>query len=171
MDEIIKVDSNSELMKNIASGNYTNDDVSYLTEKDKSINQMKLFLLAQAKRELSRVIKLTEFLDKIESRYEKRVMEDIDILPLKDFPTVIATITACLTRSNNIIQKVLNDDSLTQLVFIDNSTNKTIGAIGAANQLNLDSPDSRDRVNKVVRNMLNVIDKNMEIAEEGGNIE
>lgn len=53
MDEIIKVDSNSELMKNIASGNYTNDDVSYLTEKDKSINQMKLFLLAQAKRELN----------------------------------------------------------------------------------------------------------------------
>lgn len=166
MNEIIKNEiSDSELMQHIADGTYTEDMVNSLTERDKSVNQMKLFLLAQAKRELNRVIKLTEFLNKIEEKYENRVMTEIDEIPLKDFPVVISTITACLSRSNNIIQRVLGDDTLTQLVVIDNSVNKTIGT---SNQLNLDTPDSRDRVNKIVRNVINVIDNYNDNVEGDG---
>lgn len=167
MDELVKREvSDSELMQHIANGTYTEDMVNSLTEKDKSINQMKLFLLAQAKRELTRVIKLTEFLNKIEETYETKVMNEIDRIELKDFPTIISTITACLARSNSIIQRVLGDDSLTQLVVIDNSINKTIGT---SNQLNLDSPDSRDRVNKIVRNVINVIDNYQDIEGDVSN--
>lgn len=154
MDEVMKI-SDEELMSKIANGEYGDDLVNSLTERDKSINQMKLFLLAQAKRELGRVIKLTEFLNRVEEKYEERVNQEINNIELRDFPTIISTITACLSRSNEIIQRVIKDDTLNQLVVIDNSVNKTIGT---SNSLNLDTPDSRDRVNKIVKNMLNIID-------------
>jgi len=161
MNEIVNI-PDEELMKQIADGTYNDEVVDMLTEKNKSVNQMKLFLLAQAKKELSRVIKLTAFLDKIEESYQTRVMEEIDMISLKEFPTIISTITSCLARSNSIVQKVLMDDSLTQLVIIDNSVNKTIGT---SNSLNLDSPDARDRVNKIVRNVMNIIDTYEDNAE------
>lgn len=164
MNELNSV-SDSDLMKHIADGTYTEDMVTDLTEKDKSVNQMKLFLLAQAKRELNRVIKLTEFLNKLEENYENKVMNNINDIDIKDFPTIISTITSCLSRSNDIIQKVLKDDSLTQLIFVDNSVNKNI--VGTYNQLNLDSPDSRDRVNKVIKNVINIIDNYNDDSEEG----
>lgn len=149
-----------ELMSVIAKGDYTSELVSELTEKDKTANQMKLFLLAQAKRELQRVMKYMALLDKVEESYRNKVEEliDDDKLDLKGFSDTISVINGCLARSNGIIKSVLNDDSLNNIVIIDNSTNINNGIIGEDNSgLGLTDPDSRDRVNKVVSNVLNLI--------------
>lgn len=169
-NKLVKVENNNDLMQRIADGSYTDEDARILTEESKSVNQMKLFLLAQAKRELYRVIKLTEFMNRIEEKYQERVMEEIDNIPLKDFPTIISTISSCLSRSNDIVQRVLRDDSLKNLVIIDNSVNTTNNTIGTSNQLNLDTPDARDRVNKIVRNVINVI-QTYEDSEGGEDID
>ena len=151
----------NELMNKIADGNCSPDIISELTEKDKTVNQMKLFLLAQAKRELQRVVKYMTLLDKVEESYKDKIEQLIedDKLDLKDFSNTISMINGCLSRSNEIIKSVLKDDSLNNIVIIDNSTNingnNVIGGDTAG--LGLTDPDSRDRVEKAVQNIISAI--------------
>lgn len=150
----------TELMSAIADGNYTPEIVGELTEKDKTSNQIKLFLLAQAKRELQRVTKYMKFLDKIEESYKTKVEQliDEDKLELKDFSNIISVVNGCLARSNEIIKSVLKDDSLNNLVIIDNSTNINNSVIGEDRTgLGLTDPDSRNRVEMAIENILSKI--------------
>lgn len=160
--------SPEELMKGIANDSLSNSElVNYANPiiTNNSENQIKLFLLAQAKRELKRVVALTDFMDKVELNYIKKVNSEMhdDNLDLKEYSGIINTITSLINRSANIIQSVIKDDSITKLIFIDNSTTN-INSVGTViNDMNLTDPGSRERVRRVVDELSHVI----EIASSG----
>lgn len=160
--------SPEELMKGIANDSLSNSElVNYANPiiTNNSENQIKLFLLAQAKRELKRVVALTDFMDKVELNYINKVNSEMDNdnLDLKEYSGIINTITSLINRSANIIQSVIKDDSITKLIFIDNSTTN-INSVGTViNDMNLTDPGSRERVRRVVDELSHVI----EIASSG----
>lgn len=159
------VKDNRALMETIATNGQTLDDIRALTSS-KVTDQLKVFLVAQARNELMRVVKLTEFLDKLEASFMNKVDDAVmnDELSLKQFSEVISTITSLLGRSNEIITKVLKDDSLTTILnttiyATDSSTSQTT----VVSQLQ--DPQSRERVRTVIQTIIN---KANEQVTEGG---
>ena len=116
------IQDHNQTLVDIATGKVTSSEITEITSAQYT-NQIKLFLLAQARKELMRVVKLTEFLTKVEDMYEERVMENLDKLSLDSFPDIISTITSCLKRSDDIMQSVLKNDSLKSLTLINYNSN------------------------------------------------
>lgn len=153
---------NQQLLLDIANDNLSDDIALDLIAKDKTTNQMKLFILVQAKRELQRVIKLYNFLTKVEDTYMNKVEEDIDNFSLKQYADIMYTINQSLARADSVIKSVIKDDELSNiLIYNDNSINTTNNIIGAKSVQGLESPESRDRVIKAVNNILSKIDSEL----------
>lgn len=162
MNELMTSNKVDELMEKVANGDINEDVSKSLVDKNITLNQVKVFQLAQAKKELQRVIKLTRMLEKVENAYGDKLDEVLESghLGLADYGSIIGSINGMLSRSNKIISSVLKDDSLSNLVLIDNSTNiqnNTNGVMNANLGKGLTDPDSRDRVMKAVNNIVNVI--------------
>ena len=144
--------SDFEMMKAIAE-----EDMSAQTQFDieKAQNTCKMFLVADAKRTLKQIIKLNEFLDKVQQKYTDKVINNIEHYDEAEFHKIMNMIITLLEYANDRVQQIIKDDSLSNLLFIDNSTTQT--TIGTQNALNLGTPDSRDRVTKVVKNVIEKI--------------
>lgn len=143
-----------EMMKTISENSQSLEDIKNLTSS-RVTDQLKVFLISQARNELSRVVKLTRFLDKLESNYMTKVdqaMEQGD-LTLKQYSEVIELITSLLARSNDIIYKVLRDDSLMTIlnttIYTSNSSTRVSSVVAS-----LKDPQSRERVRSVIQNIL-----------------
>ena len=152
LDKTSKI--NMDLLSLIATNNQTFDDIKMLTSS-KVNDQLKVFLIAQARNELTRVIKLTKFLDVLENNFISTVTDSIndDEVDIKTYSDVIEVITSLLQRSNDIISKILRDDSLTTIlnttVYTADSTTTTTSVVA-----NLKDPSSRERVRSVIQNIL-----------------
>lgn len=148
----ISSDPNYQMMQTIASNKQTFDDIKALTSSQTK-DQLKVFLVSQAKAELRRVLKLTLWLDKVEDNYMKKIEDAMgtDDISLKEYESVLNTIATLLTRSNDIISKVLNDDSLMTILNTTIYTDNVITHSTIINQLN--DPYSRERI----RNVLNQV--------------
>lgn len=162
MNELMTSNKVDELMEKVANGDINEDVSKSLVDKNITLNQVKVFQLAQAKKELQRVIKLTRMLEKVENAYGDKLDKVLESghLGLADYGNIIGSINGMLSRSDKIISSVLKDDSLSNLVLIDNSTNiqnNTNGVMNANLGKGLADPDSRDRVMKAVNNIVNVI--------------
>lgn len=162
MNELTTSNEVDELMERVANGDINEDVSKSLVDKNITLNQVKVFQLAQAKKELQRVIKLTKMLEKVENAYGDKLDEVLASghLGLADYGCIISSINGMLSRSDKIISAVLKDDSLSNLVLIDNSTNiqnNTNGVMSSNLGKGLTDPDSRDRVMKAVNNIVNVI--------------
>lgn len=164
--DLAVVDSNPnlEMMTIISNNDQTLDDIRNLTSS-KVTDQLKVFLISQARNELSRIVKLTKFLDKLESRFMDKVDKAIeeDKLTLQQYNNVISLVTDLLARSNEIIYKVLKDDSLMTIL------NTTIYTTGDTTQVSsvisdLKDPQARERVRNVIQNIL-VTTKNYEVDQ------
>lgn len=148
--------SNIDLMKKIADNHQTLDDIQLLTSS-KVTDQLKVFLVAQARNELQKIIQLTEFLDKLENNLIKKVDDAIakDSLSLKQYSEVIELIKTLLERSNAIISEVLKDDSLTTIT----STTVYQSPTGSMQTMSITSrlqdAQSRERVRNVLQQILN----------------
>lgn len=145
---------NLEMMETISNNSQSLEDIKNLTSS-KVTDQLKVFLISQARNELSRVVKLTRFLDKLESNYMQKVdqaMENND-LTLKQYSDVIELITGLLSRSNEIIYKVLRDDSLMTIlnttIYTSNSSTQVSSVVAS-----LKDAQSRERVRNVIQNIL-----------------
>lgn len=155
MSEIrnLKTD-NMEMMKIIAKSDQSLEDIKNLTSS-KVTDQLKVFLIAQARNELQRVVKLTQFLDKLESTFMNKVNQemDTDALTLRQYSDIISTIVDLLSRSNSIISQVLKDDSLMTIL---NTTIYTSGSSTTVSSAvsSLKDPQSRERVRTVIQNIL-----------------
>lgn len=153
--------SNLSMMTTIASNNQTIDDIKMLTSS-KVTDQLKVFLVSQARNELLRIIKLTKFLDKLESSFMNKTELAIveDELTLKQYGEVISVITSLLNRSNDIVSKVLNDDSLMTIlnttVYSDTSGSelKSTSVISS-----LKDAQSRARVREVLKQVIVRVDE------------
>lgn len=160
-EELSKLSTDS-LMSLVANGQYNEDDFKSLTEENKTKQQIKLFTLVRVKRELERVIKYNELLTTVENKFDTMVNDAIqkDMLPLEAYITLIQTVNGILDRSDKIIQRVLNDDTLNNVFIIDNSKNVTNNTmINSGSVMGLTDPESRERVNKAVNSVLNMINR------------
>ena len=142
------------MMTQIALDNQTVEDIRQLTSS-KVTDQLKVFLIAQARNELSRVIKLTKFLDRIEDCFinavERRIEDDT--MSLRQYNDAITLITNLLTRSNEIISKILKDDSLTT-VLSTTIYQEDQGPTSSSVVASLKDAQSRERVRNIIQNIL-----------------
>lgn len=153
-------------MEDIAKGNIPTTE---------SVNQVKtqlyVFLVAQAQRELMRIIRLTETLDLIQNRYEDCLTDAIYSWPdaelVQVLPDAINTLIKSVNNANNIISKVFGNDKVMnfQILAADNNSTINIGNTQTNQEiLNLQNAESRKKVRDAVSSILNNI-QNMEEVE------
>lgn len=149
--------STLDLMDMIADGALSETHLPDLIERDEIINRTKLFLVAQAKTELKRIVKLTKLLDKLEDSYQDRLERELPIMELDDYESAIKTLNKCIDRSNKLIQNIISNDELSSILIVNNQSqvNNHI-SVEENNTIieSLDSPESRNRVVKTVDNIL-----------------
>lgn len=154
MSNELAVSQNLSLMEKIANDNQTGEDIKLLTSS-RTNDQLKVFLIAQARNELTRVIKLTKFLDKLEESFMNQVDQEMldGTLTLKQYSEITTTIVSLLTRSSEIISKVLKDDSLMTILNISSySSDEPMTQASVIG--NLKDAQSRERVRTVVQQVL-----------------
>lgn len=146
-----KENTNIELMSVLAEDKQTLEEVEALTS-NKVQDQLKVFLIAQARNELTRVVKLTKFLDRLENSFIDEINSSLatNDLTLKQYGEIIEVITTLLTRSNEIISKVLKDDSLTMILTANYTEENTTTSIVSQ----LKDPHARERVRSVIQSIL-----------------
>lgn len=164
--------TNLDMMTQIAKNEQSLEDIKNLTSS-KVTDQLKVFLISQARNELSRVVKLTKFLDRLESEYMDKVENAIESgsLTLRQYSDTIGLITDLLSRSNDIIYKVLRDDSL--MTILNTTIYSTDGSTQVSSVVSsLKDAQSRERVRNVVQNILfatsNYANDTLEVSPENG---
>lgn len=174
MNELSTTNSmtNLDMMTQIARNKQSLEDIKNLTSS-KVTDQLKVFLISQARNELSRVVKLTKFLDRLESEYMDKVENAIESgsLTLRQYSDTIGLITDLLSRSNDIIYKVLRDDSL--MTILNTTIYSTDGSTQVSSVVSsLKDAQSRERVRNVVQNILfatsNYANDTLEVSPENG---
>lgn len=146
----------SDTMKLIA-----NNDINNVTPDtiDNTKNQLRIFLIAQATRELQRVVKLTDMLDKMQDKFEDKVDEFIDNnednaeMMVSALPQFMDTIMKCLNRSTDIITKVTGNDKLINALYVDNSNNITNNNISQYVS-DIEDPKSRLKIREAVNKII-----------------
>ncbi len=146
-----------DLMDLIADGALNETELPDLIERDEIINRTKLFLVAQAKSELKRIVRLTRLLDNLEERYADRLETEQFDMELDDYQKALRTINTCIDRSNKLIKSIVNDEELTSILIVNNQAQVNNNIDITENKLivdGLESPESRNRVVQAVDNIL-----------------
>lgn len=127
----------------------SNNDVrisDFGTSND-AVNQFKIFLVAQAKNELRRIVKLTQYLDVVEDQFISVTTDLISEYP--DNMTIVSetmkALTACINRSNELISQVVSNEKLNSFVFDTGSSE--INSSGL-------SLESRNKVRELATSLL-----------------
>lgn len=164
--------TNLDMMTQIARNKQSLEDIKNLTSS-KVTDQLKVFLISQARNELSRVVKLTKFLDRLENEYMNKVENAMESgsMTLRQYSDTIGLITDLLSRSNDIIYKVLRDDSL--MTILNTTIYSTDGSTQVSSVVSsLKDAQSRERVRNVVQNILfatsNYANDTLEVSPENG---
>ena len=147
--------SGMALMDRLSSDTYSEDDVKLLTS-DKQYDQLKVFLIAQAKNELERVVRLTKLLDNLESSFIDEINTHIanQDLTLRMYSELMATIVQILDHSNEVVSRVLNDDKLSMIISTTISADNKPESREASIISQLKDPQSRERVRTIVEQVI-----------------
>lgn len=123
----------------------------FTADSDSFLRKTKLFVVAQAYKELERIVKMTNLLDDLESKFIDTVDGKLADNPnnLQLITSAMEICTASLERSNALVSQVLKDDRLSSIVI--NTTN-IITPDG--NQANVMDMDSRDAVRNLASSFL-----------------
>jgi hypothetical protein len=122
----------------------------------------KLFVVAQARNSLNRIIKLTNFLEKLEDKFIEAVNNRIENEPesITMLSMAMETISKCLADANETVSQVLKDDRLQSVVF--NTTNIITPDGQKATVLDA---DSRDAIRNLAGSLLSQLSKFSEESE------
>ena len=145
------------MMKQLADNT---PDVPMDINGDELIDRTKLFVVAYARNQLNRIIKLTNFLERLEDKFINAVSERIESEPesLTMISMAMETISKCLEDANSVVFQVLKDDRLQNIII--NTTN-IITPDG--NSATIIDGDSRDEVRNLAESLLAQLSK---ISEE-----
>lgn len=145
------------MMKQLADNT---PDVPMDINGDELIDRTKLFVVAYARNQLNRIIKLTNFLERLEDKFITAVSERIETEPesLTMISMAMETISKCLEDANSVVFQVLKDDRLQNIII--NTTN-IITPDG--NSATIIDADSRDEVRNLAESLLAQLSK---ISEE-----
>ena len=154
MSALPAIKSDLEMMTLIAEDKQTFEEVKLLTS-NRVTDQIKVFLVAEARNELSRVVKLTKFLDRLEDSFISKADKAMGSgsLTLKQYGSIIDSITTLLSRSNEIIYRVLKDDSLMTVLNTTIYASKDATTTSIVTQLK--DAQSRERVRLVLQQVIN----------------
>lgn len=149
--EIQIVDSemtNMTLMKQLAD-NDLSMQIDINTEQ--LLDRTKLFLVAQARNSLNRIIKLTQMLERLEDKFISAINENIDDgkATIEMISLAMDTITKLLEDANSTVMQVLKDEKLQNIVI--NTTNIITPDGGRATVIDA---DSRDEVRNLAASLL-----------------
>lgn len=125
------------------------------------VERTKLFVVAQARNSLNRIIKLTNFLEKLEDKFIDAVNNRLENEPesISMISLAMETISKCLADANETVSQVLKDERLQNIVI--NTTNIITPDGGSAKVIDA---DSRDTIRNLAGSLLSQLSK---ISEEG----
>ena len=162
--------SNNMDLQEIANGELMATDKINDINIDQTKAQLRIFLLAQAQKELERVIKLTNILDILQDKYQEKVQDYIkehdDETAIEYLTTKIENITSYLNRSNSIISGVASNEKLMNLLVVDLSQTLNIDTSAGADtskslisEALLNDPVSRSKVRDAVMKALSSMEE------------
>lgn len=145
------------MMKQLADND---PDLLVNIDGERLVARTKLFVVAQARNNLNRIIKLTNFLEKLEDKFIDAVNNRLENEPesISMISMAMETISRCLADANETVTQVLKDDRLQNIVI--NTTN-IITPDG--NSARVIDADSRDAVRNLAGSLLSQLSK---IADE-----
>lgn len=118
---------------------------------DEELNIIKLSYIEFAKHNLRDIIKLTKFLEKLETRFFSAVDEVLENEPqnIMLMTTAMDAISKLIANSQSVIRDVLKDERLQNIVI--NTTNYISADGGSATVID---PDSRDEIRNLAASIL-----------------
>lgn len=166
LPSVDKLYSPLQEMRLLSQGKVHDTFLSDLNGKDVD-NQFKLFLAAQARNELQRILRLTEFLDSIEQKFmvtvNKKLIEQPDNINL--LMSSMDIISQSLKRSQELVYNVLKDDSLQTLVV------NTVNLIPGSDNTSIMTRKSRDAIRSVASKLISDLQSEDIIEVEAKNYE
>lgn len=151
------------MMQQLASNDL---DAPLDVDGERLLDRTKLFMIAHARQQLNRIIKLTKFMEKLEDKFIDAVNNRLDNEPesITMISMAMETISKCLESANGEVFQILKDERLANIVI--NTTN-IITPDG--NSATIIDPDSRDEVRNLASSLLqqltniqNEVEKNQE---------
>jgi hypothetical protein len=118
---------------------------------DEELNTIKLSYIEFAKHNLKDIIRLTKFLEKLETKFFSAVDEVLENEPqnIMLMTTAMDAISKLIANSQNVIRDVLKDERLQNIVI--NTTNYISADGGSATVID---PDSRDEIRNLAASIL-----------------
>lgn len=143
--------SSMTMMKHLADNEET---VPLEINGEKLVEKTKMFLIAQARNNLNRIIKLTSFMEKLEDSFINAVSNRLEAEPenIAMISMAMETISECLKDANETVTQVIKDDRLQNIII--NTTN-IITPDGQCATI-IDA-DSRDEVRNVAASILHML--------------
>ena len=131
-----------------------------------------IYLIANAKSELNRILKYMRLLEQVEEKYIDKVMRESDDYPLTLMHDILGFITSSIDRSNAIITSIIKaNPEMPQNVQLSIGANSTvtINNIKTDSINNIHSSDGISQLNSAqrerIRNYISSITKSMDILE------
>lgn len=134
---------------------------------DKTRDQIRVFMVAQARRELERVITLTDAINKLEDKYIRAANGYLDLYNDPEtgvtyIPQMLDTLSKSLARSNDLITKITGNKSLMEFVLQQQNNITIEGGSNPYSDIDLTDSTSRERVRNFVESILQSPDLNLD---------
>ena len=140
---------------------------------DETRERVAICIVAQARRELERVLSLNKTLDIMQKKYEEKALEYMtlndDETALEYLPVMIEHLSKCLERSYDLIKEVVNNEKIMNISIIQNNISDSEIQINPVNTGDLSDPKSRERVRRAVSQILASLPSEEKIIEEKEN--
>ena len=136
------------------------------TDPKVSENQFKLFIIAQCKRELYKILEYSKMLDKLEARFKEVYIDRLDELSDGMIVSLMQIVLEKIDRGNELINSVIKDKDITNVLIINQQNNmvnsisdltkdKLLQTLYKSSEAKAESPAaSRAKVIEVVTNIL-----------------
>lgn len=99
------------------------DSLLKYTDPKISENQFKLFIIAQCKREMYKLVEYSKWLDILEKRFKEVTVDRVDELSPGQLTGIIKFLKENIQSSNELINSVIKDKDITNVLIIGNQTN------------------------------------------------
>ena len=167
-------------MEMIATNTSYSSGLLNYTDPKVSENQFKLFIIAQCKRELYKILEYSKMLDKLEARFKEVYIDRINELSDGMIISLMQVVLEKIDRGNELINSVVKDKDITNVLIINQQNNmvnsisnltkdKLLQTLYKSSEAKAESPAaSRAKVIEVVTNILKdeAVEENDENSKE-----
>lgn len=141
-ENCVELKNSAEMAKYLSEGNSLNQDLSIVksTQQD-----MKAYLSLYARSQLTRIEKLTNYLDKLEDK----MMQDIDSYDPCQFLTAMRSLQSSLANAIDLVKLVGTDERYLNIIY--NENNAYINNLQMGNKIDIGlSRESRDKLRSII---------------------